>query len=74
MPKWKGQKEWDKENLKNVSTQMKKSDVDMFEEYAEKHHTTRSRILHDYIMYCVLHPNEPPVSPTKRQQNDIHDY
>lgn len=58
--------EWDKIHMKTVSTHIKKNEAEMFEEYAEKHHTTRSRILHDYIMYCVLHPNEPPVSPTKR--------
>lgn len=65
MSNWKGQKEWDKANIRSVSTSVKKSEAEMFEEYAERHHTTRSKILHDYIRYCIF-TDEPPISYDKK--------
>lgn len=61
MPKWKGQKEWDKANQKTVSTNIKKSDADAFQDYAARHNTTKSKILSDYIKYCIR-TDEPPIS------------
>lgn len=61
MSNWKGQKEWDKANLKMVATQIKKSEAEMFEDYAERYHTTKSKILSDYIKHCIL-TNDPPIT------------
>lgn len=64
MSNWKGQKEWDKANLKMVATQIKKSEAEMFEDYANMYHTTRSKILSDYIRHCIM-THEPPITYDK---------
>lgn len=66
MAKSQKNKEWNKANIRSVATSVKKSEAEMFEEYAERHHTTRSRILHDYIRYCIF-TDEPPISYDKRR-------
>ena len=66
MAKSQKSKEWNKVNIRSVATSVTKSEAEMFEEYAERHHTTRSRILHDYIRYCIF-TDEPPISYDKRR-------
>lgn len=65
MAKSRKSKEWNKANIRSVAKSVKKSEAEMFEEYAERHHTTRSKILHDYIRYCIF-TDEPPISYDKK--------
>lgn len=61
MAKSQKSKEWDKANLKTVATNIRKSDAEAFQDYAERHNTTKSKILSDYIKYCIR-TDEPPIS------------
>lgn len=61
MAKSQKSKEWDKANLKTVATNIRKSDAVAFQDYAERHNTTKSKILSDYIKYCIR-TDEPPIS------------
>lgn len=64
MAKSQKSKEWDKANQKIVSTNIKKCDAEAFEDYAERYHTTKSKILSDYIKHCIL-TNDPPITYDK---------
>ena len=55
-------KEWDKENMKSLATNMKKADAEAFRKMAEEQGTTVGALLRGYVQGCLTESKEQPVA------------
>ena len=56
--KKKANRKWDEKNIRTVATRIRKETAEQLKEYAERHGTTVSKILSDYIKE-LLSSEEP---------------